>query len=147
MRGPLIAAGVLAGAVAVGGFLVMRSTNTAAALRTGHVLYLANCASCHGADLEGQPNWQTPLADGRLPAPPHDETGHTWHHPDSVLLTIVKFGTGELITGHSSTMPPFANVLTNREIELVLAFIKDSWPAREQEYQRARTRERMAAAP
>lgn len=146
MRSPLIAAGVLAAAAAVGAFLLLRDANTATALRTGHVLYLANCASCHGADLEGQPNWQT-RADGRLPAPPHDETGHTWHHPDGDLLTIVTYGTGALVSGHSSAMPPFANVLTLREIELVLAFIKDSWPAREQNYQRARTRERVAAAP
>lgn len=134
-------------AAAVGGFLMLRSANTADALRTGQILYLTNCASCHGADLEGQPNWQTPLPDGRMPAPPHDETGHTWHHPDGDLMTIVKFGTGALIPGYPSAMPPFADVLTNREIELVLAFIRSSWPARQLEYQRARTRERVAAAP
>ena len=43
----------------------------------GQSLYADNCASCHGANLEGQPNWQSPDADGVLPAPPHDGTGHT----------------------------------------------------------------------
>src|SRR3546814_14651453 len=33
-------------------------------------VYVANCASCPGADLEGQPNWRQHKADGRLPAPP-----------------------------------------------------------------------------
>ena len=51
----------------------------------GAQIYAAACASCHGADLEGQPNWRFRNADGRLPAPPHDETGHTWHH-DTIAL-------------------------------------------------------------
>lgn len=130
---------------AVSGFLLLRSADTAATLRAGRTLYLANCASCHGTELEGQPDWQTPLPDGRLPAPPHDETGHTWHHPDDILFAIVKFGTGALMSGQPSTMPPFAEVLTDGDIELVLAFIKSSWPAPELAYQQARTREREAA--
>ena len=43
----------------------------------GAQLYAENCASCHGANLEGQADWRSPGPDGRLPAPPHDETGHT----------------------------------------------------------------------
>jgi mono/diheme cytochrome c family protein len=52
----------------------------------GQSLYADSCASCHGANLEGQPNWQSPNADGVLPAPPHDRTGHTWHHDDELLF-------------------------------------------------------------
>ena len=58
----------------------------------GEALYRTHCASCHGANLEGQPDWRTRLPTGRLPAPPHDASGHTWHHPDSVLLQIVRDG-------------------------------------------------------
>ena len=36
----------------------------------GQKIYAAECAACHGANLEGQPNWQQRLANGRLPAPP-----------------------------------------------------------------------------
>ncbi len=43
----------------------------------GHLLYLAHCASCHGANLEGEPRWKVRRDDGRLPAPPHDASGHT----------------------------------------------------------------------
>ncbi|MBL4645745.1 MAG: c-type cytochrome, partial [Rhizobiales bacterium] len=49
-------------------------------VKKGAVIYAEYCASCHGADLEGQPNWQSPDADGKMPAPPHDQRGHTWHH-------------------------------------------------------------------
>lgn len=132
---------------AIAATLLIRSASTAADLRQGHALYLAQCASCHGADLEGQPNWQTPLPDGRMPAPPHDQTGHTWHHTDADLVTIVKYGMSGLLPGYSSAMPPYAGVLTDREVELVLSFIKSHWPLREREYQRARTRERASAQP
>ena len=43
----------------------------------GEAIYKQHCASCHGENLEGQPNWKTRNDQGRLPAPPHDETGHT----------------------------------------------------------------------
>lgn len=55
-------------------------------LAAGEALYTENCAACHGVNLEGQDDWQRPGEDGRLSAPPHDETGHTWHHGDQVLF-------------------------------------------------------------
>ena len=45
---------------------------TAAQLALGQQLYAANCASCHGANLEGQPDWRRRNENGRMPAPPHD---------------------------------------------------------------------------
>src|SRR5689334_20690026 len=48
----------------------------------GKLIYDEHCARCHGANLEGQPNWRHRLPSGRMPAPPHDPTGHTWHHSD-----------------------------------------------------------------
>ena len=44
-------------------------------IATGTRLYAEHCASCHGADLEGQANWRERRADGKLPAPPHAEPG------------------------------------------------------------------------
>jgi hypothetical protein len=52
----------------------------------GETVHLQHCASCHGRDLQGQPDWQSPDGEGYLPAPPHDETGHSWHHPDRLLF-------------------------------------------------------------
>jgi S-disulfanyl-L-cysteine oxidoreductase SoxD len=53
----------------------------------GETVYLAHCASCHGRNLEGQPNWQQHDKDGYLPAPPHDETGLPGTTPTGCCLT------------------------------------------------------------
>ena len=102
----------------------------------GRTIYETQCAACHGAQLEGQPDWQMPLPSGRLPAPPHDATGHTWHHPDDILFRIVKEGTAAIVQGgYESDMPGFADVLSDAEIRAVLAYIKSTWPERERSYQ------------
>lgn len=95
----------------------------------GQAVYAANCASCHGANLEGQPDWRTRLENGRLPAPPHDATGHTWHHPDQTLFGITKFGLSSYASpGYQSDMPVFDGRLTDEQIWAALAFIKSRWP-------------------
>jgi mono/diheme cytochrome c family protein len=94
-------------------------------------VYERYCAACHGIKLEGQPNWRERLPSGRMPAPPHDASGHTWHHPDSVLFGITKYGLvpGKYAPpGYESDMPGFGAVLSDREIHAVLAYIKLSWP-------------------
>ena len=102
----------------------------------GRQLYADHCAACHGAELEGQPDWRLPLPSGRLPAPPHDATGHTWHHPDDVLFRIVKEGTAAIVGGgYESDMPGFGDVLSDAKIHAVLAYIKSTWPERERSYQ------------
>nr|WP_313415721.1 cytochrome c [Brevundimonas diminuta] len=102
----------------------------------GRAIYEVHCAACHGAELEGQPNWRSPLPLGRLPAPPHDASGHTWHHSDDVLFRIVKEGTAEIVGGgYESDMPGFGDVLSDAEIRTVLAYIKSTWPERERSYQ------------
>lgn len=106
---------------------------------TGQRIYEARCAACHGTNLEGQPGWRQRLPNGRMPAPPHDATGHTWHHPDAVLFGIVKEG---LVPGkyappkYESDMPAFGGTLSDEEIRAVLTFIKSRWPERQLDYQR-----------
>src|SRR3546814_13897890 len=43
----------------------------------GRAIYANQCAACHGESLQGQPNWRDRMPNGKLPAPPHDKTGHT----------------------------------------------------------------------
>lgn len=103
----------------------------------GQQLYAQQCASCHGARLEGEPNWRDRKPSGRMPAPPHDASGHTWHHPDAVLFGITKEGLGPYApAGYQSDMPAFKDVLSDDDIRAVLAFIKDSWPQDIREHQR-----------
>ncbi|WPZ32173.1 cytochrome c [Thalassobaculum sp. OXR-137] len=102
----------------------------AALVADGERIYRDACASCHGVALEGQPDWQQRRADGRLPAPPHDPSGHTWHHPDDVLFALTKYGPAALVNdpAYLSDMPGFAEVLSDRDILAVLSYIKSTWP-------------------
>lgn len=137
----LIAIPAIAGAGLVGVLLISADPGGGKrapreVLVAGRVLYQQHCASCHGANLQGQPDWQTPLPTGRLPAPPHDASGHTWHHSDRVLFQIIKNGTAAVVGGdYESDMPRFGSVLSDDEIRAVLAFIKSTWPERERRYQ------------
>lgn len=131
-------AGLVVAAVTLGAGVALRRSS--AADEAGRKLYVANCAACHGENLEGQPNWMARKPDGKLPAPPHDETGHTWHHSDAQLFTITKDGLGALAPGYESDMPAFASTLADAEIAAVLEYIKSTWPQRERDYQTARSR-------
>ena len=103
----------------------------AAVLAQGQRVYVAHCAACHGARLEGQPNWRERGPDGRLPAPPHDASGHTWHHPDELLIRITKEGVAKAaqLKDYASAMPVYEGVLSDDEIVAVLSWIKSEWPA------------------
>ncbi len=110
----------------------------------GKSVYAQHCASCHGINLEGQPNWRERLPSDRLPAPPHDASGHTWHHPDSVLFGISKHG---VVPGkyappnYQSDMPAFGGSLSDEDLWAVLAYIKSSWPQDIRKAQHKRTSE------
>lgn len=102
-----------------------------AVLATGKQVYERHCAGCHGARLEGAPNWRERDAAGRLPAPPHDASGHTWHHTDEVLFRITKYGVARAanLKDYVSLMPVYEGVLSDAEIVAVLSYIKAHWPA------------------
>ena len=103
------------------------------AVKLGAWVYTQNCAACHGAKLEGQPNWRVRLPNGRLPGPPHDESGHTWHHPDQVLFGITKNGLAPPYASkdYESDMPAFGGKLSDDEIWAVLAYVKSHWTSHE----------------
>ena len=127
----LIGAGLAAGAVVLAIVAIVDRREGPAGgpqeIAAGQAIYEAQCAACHGAQLEGQPDWRSPLSSGRLPAPPHDASGHTWHHPDEVLFRIVTEGPAAIVGGgYESDMPGFGNVLSDADIRAVLAYIRST---------------------
>lgn len=123
--------------------------NLTLSLSEGQDLYQTYCAACHGVNLEGQDNWRSPGSDGRLPAPPHDETGHTWHHGDQLLFDYTKYGGTALMAQRGmefdSGMPGFEETLTDPEIWAILNYIKSTWPVRVQTIQAQRTQSETPA--
>lgn len=149
LRGAMVGLGVVGVLAAVVGLTSaiswLDSTSNAsradprsvAQVALGQEVYARRCAACHGKRLEGQADWQVRKPDGRLPAPPHDETGHTWHHTDQQLFDITKLGLAPFAPpNYQSDMPAFGGVLTDDEIWAVVAFMKSTWPAEIQAHQR-----------
>jgi mono/diheme cytochrome c family protein len=124
------------GLVLIGGFTLLSDGSATLAnsfdrqtIALGEQVYAANCAGCHGVNLEGQPDWQQSNPDGSLQAPPHDETGHTWHHGDAALIESIRRGGARLSASMgTSTMPAYKDILDDDEITAVLTYIKSTWP-------------------
>jgi mono/diheme cytochrome c family protein len=119
----------------IAGLSVLGEPVTPGQIDQGREIYAESCAACHGAKLEGQPDWRRRKEDGRMPAPPHDDSGHTWHHADRDLFTITKHGVGAVVPGYESNMPAFEGLLSDDEIKAVLAYIKTNWSERARIYQ------------
>ena len=86
----------------------------------GAELYIANCQLCHG-DQRGQ---------GGVGAPPHNQGGHTWHHPDAQLKDWVINGKLGL-----AQMPDFKETLNESDIDEILTYIKTWWSKEQRETQ------------
>jgi mono/diheme cytochrome c family protein len=129
LLGALLAGGgywLLRGGAAGSGLL---RSDDAAVVARGRVVYTQHCARCHGADLAGQPNWRERGPDGLLPAPPHDRSGHTWHHPGQVLFNITKYGVQHYAgPQYRSAMPRYEGTLADEDIVAVLSYIQSTWP-------------------
>ena len=102
---------------------------------SGAQLFAARCAACHGAQGQGAANWKTRDEDGRLPPPPLNGDGHTWHHADGVLYRIVRDGGADFGAsgGAGSNMPSFGETLTPQQIIAVLEYIKTLWAGKTQD--------------
>mgnify|MGYP001210271362 CR=1 FL=1 len=107
----------------------------------GAEIYALHCAECHGANLEGEADWKLQNPDGSFRAPPHDASGHTWHHSDVQLIDAVRRGGARLSpdVGGTSAMPAYDDTLTDEEIAAVLDYIKSTWPEDIRRYQWERT--------
>jgi mono/diheme cytochrome c family protein len=137
---------IVAAAVSAWSFISQRDKSRAdpgdrGLVARGQIVYERQCATCHGLRLEGQPGWQTRLPNERMPAPPHDASGHSWHHPDEYLFGVTKEGLvpGKYAPpGYQSDMPAFGDKLSDDDIWAVLAYIKSYWPGEIRRAQSAR---------
>lgn len=111
-------------------------TLDAAQVARGHGIYQANCTACHGVDAEGAPKWATPGPDGLYPPPPHDDTGHTWHHSDRVLYEIIRDGMGDPLRPTSPLrMPAWGDKLSDAEIRALIEYFKSLWSEEHRRWQ------------
>ena len=117
-----------------GGTALAQDSDPPQTVEAGRALYAVNCASCHGVNLEGQPDWRRRLPDGMMPAPPHDASGHTWHHPYADLFTITKGGIGAVVPNYESNMPAFGETLSDADITAILHYIVSTWPERQRAF-------------
>ena len=111
------------------------AANTALVAR-GRQVYATRCASCHGGDLQGEPGWPQPRANGSLPIAPLDQNGAAWQHDDQWLFTTIKLG-GQATAqpGSTSLMPAFDGGLSDADIWAVISYIKSTWPEHIQQAQ------------
>ena len=120
---------VFASSVAIADVVELRP-NDPVYVKLGKNIYVDQCASCHGVNLEGQEGWRDKMVDGMRLAPPHDRSGHTWHHPDELLFNLTKYGFEAMIgSKYKVSMPVYEGVLKDDEIIAALSYIKSRWPA------------------
>ncbi len=116
-------------------------TPTLTVLTRGEQLYIANCQVCHLGREGGQ----------MMDYPPrHNANGHTWHHPDCELTTIILNGGDEMTemmrqmmnpNPDTPRMPAWKDKLSREDIDVILTFIKTWWTADEREFQARTTQE------
>ena len=114
----------------------------------GRQVYQTNCASCHGANAEGAPGWQKADASGNFPPPPHDDSGHTWHHPDRVLYEMIRDGMADpLRPGSPQRMPAFKDKLGDADMRAALTYFKSLWTTEHRAFQADLTQQDLELTP
>src|SRR6266403_4444197 len=93
-------------------------------VKSGRAIYGQHCASCHGANAQGAPDWTRRDEHGELPAPPHNAEGHTWRHSDAILYEMVSKGWRDPFNKTKRlTMPGFGDVLSRQQIVAVISYL------------------------
>ncbi len=111
------------------------TTDSKLMIERGKIAYEKNCVSCHMINLAGAQNWKGLDEDGHRKAPPLNGTGHTWHHDDKTLHSIIKYGLAKLVKNYEGKMIGFEDKLSDKEIDSILAYLKSFWPTDKYEYQ------------
>ena len=91
----------------------------------GRTVYGENLCCVPRCRIKGQSDWEQPGSDGLMLAPPHHETGDTWHHKDALLFALTKNGVTSMLGPNStykSAMPAYAGILSDEEIVAALSY-------------------------
>ena len=97
-------------------------------INLGKSLYVTHCASCHGENLQGQPNWSTKKdKDGHNLSPALNGSGHTWHHSQDQLFSIIRYGFKIYNENYDGKMQGNEK-LNDDDIWSILAYMKSVWP-------------------
>jgi mono/diheme cytochrome c family protein len=89
-------------------------------LERGAAIYEKHCENCHGRSGEGAPGIYPPLAGNR---------GVTMTPPVNAIRSILIGGYPPSTVGNPRPygMPPFAQVLSDDEVAMVLSYIRTAW--------------------
>ena len=91
----------------------------------GKELYQANCAFCHGDELQGQPHWDKTYIEGKRPAPPLNASGNIALLSNRELFEITKYGGQPFAPPHYiNEMQAFEMLLKDSQIWAILAFLR-----------------------
>lgn len=90
----------------------------------GREVYLRECAECHGEFGQGYA--------AHPGAPPLDETGHAWHHPDQQIYGWIV--NGKLAVAGEG-MPALGDRLSDQEVKAVIAYLHSLWTEEQLETQ------------
>lgn len=112
----------------------------------GRQTYEQYCAACHGWQGEGAADWKKPDERGEMPPPPHDETGHTWRHGNTMLFRMIGEGWRHPFNKTDRlTMPAFKDTLTDQEIQSVIMYLKTLWTEDQRRYQQSESQSTIQA--
>lgn len=111
-------------------------------LQVGEQVYNLRCAHCHGDSGEGQLASTVPntVQLGLHTVPPHDATGHTWQHPSQRLREVILNGIQNPLDLYP--MPPFEGVVTDEEIDHLIAYLALWWTDEQRTWQQRVTQRR-----
>jgi mono/diheme cytochrome c family protein len=103
-------------------------------IEAGKTLYADNCQACHGVGGIGE-NPADPSAQDEFgfKAPALNDATHAWHHSDAGLRATIHEG-----SSRNERMIAWQEVLSDDEIDSILAYVKSTWSIRSQACQGAR---------
>ncbi|MEO0560472.1 MAG: cytochrome c [Chloroflexota bacterium] len=105
----------------------------------GEINYNSYCAHCHGYNGEGQhPNTvDNTLSLGMETVPAHDATGHTWEHPDELLVQVILEGIDNPLNQYP--MSGWGYVLDEQDALDIIDYMRQWWTAEQMAHQAAIT--------